>query len=519
MECVKETLEGADIDFQHATITYKGHLTRLKAYPISVDYEKFNSLAQSLKTVNTMKLFKQRYDLSQKYVGVSVDRLEYTKALIKRLQALDLFFERYPKYRGKFTFIQIAVPTRMKEPYVSYKAMVERMVRNINKKYSQSNWNPIIYRDIKAEHKDLVVFYRMADVAIISSVYDGMNLVAKEFVASRVDRKGALLLSEFVGAAEELEGAILVNPYDIEEFSECIKKALELPARERNSRMNTLRRQVKENDIYAWISDILTEMVLLSPRKSVECRYVFDYAEKIPKKKIFLFLDYDGTITPIVDTPEKAVLSRKMRSLIMKLNETFPIAIVSGRAIEDIKQRVNIENVIYAGNHGAEIWDGKKLVLGRHLSVSKQVLKKVVKELKAALSVIEGVVVEDKGVTVSVHYRLVNARNLGKVFDVFWSIMDRYEDMFKITSGKKVFEIRPHGIWNKGDAVQWIWNNFGQKRTPLYVGDDTTDEDAFKVVKGKGIGICIGKSLEADFYLKNQREIRKFLKYIGNMQT
>ncbi|UCF87291.1 MAG: trehalose-phosphatase, partial [Nitrospiraceae bacterium] len=133
------------------------------------------------------------------------------------------------------------------------------------------------------------------------------------------------------------------------------------------------------------------------------------------------------------------------------------------------------------------------------------------------LSVVDGVVVEDKGVTASIHYRLVNTRKTGNVFETFWSIVSRYEDLFRITSGKKVLEIRPHGIWNKGDAVKWIWKKFGTDTTPIYVGDDTTDEDAFKAIKGKGIGICIGKNIEADYYLKSQREIRKFLKLLGNL--
>jgi alpha,alpha-trehalose-phosphate synthase [UDP-forming]/trehalose-phosphatase len=515
MDCVRESLEDAEIDFQNSIITYKEHITRVKAFPISVDFDKFDNLAQILKTVNTMKLYKQRYDLSQKYIGIGVDRLEYTKGLIKRMQAIDLFFERYPKFIGKFTFIQIAVPTRMKEPYLSYKETVEKLVRKINKKYSLSNWAPIIYRDVKAEHKDLVVFYRLADVAIISSVYDGMNLVAKEFVASRVDGKGVLLLSEFAGAAEELEGAILVNPYDIEEFSDCIKKVLELPAREKISRMSTLRRQVKEKDIYSWILDVLTEMFLISSKKLQKCLYLFDHVDKIPKKNIFLFLDYDGTLTPIVDLPEKANLSNKMRNILVTLHKKVPMAIISGRSINDIKQRVNIDKIIYAGNHGAEIWDGKKLVVGQQLSVKKQMLRKVTKELSAALSFVDGVVIEDKGVTASIHYRMVKDRDLGTVFNIFWSIIDRYEKLFIITSGKKVFEIRPRGIWNKGDAVKWISDSYGQGSFPIYVGDDTTDEDAFSVIKGKGIGICIGTGIEADYYLKNQKEIWKLLKFIG----
>jgi alpha,alpha-trehalose-phosphate synthase [UDP-forming]/trehalose-phosphatase len=514
LDCVKESIEDAEVDYQNYTITYNGHKTKLKSFPISVDYEKFDFLASAQKASNAIQALKERYALRGRLIGIGIDRLEYTKGLIKRLQAIDLFFERCPEYKGDFTFIQIAVPTRVKEPYISYKLAVEGLIRKINKKYSLENWNPIIYRDTKAEHEDLVAYYKMADVAIISSIYDGMNLVAKEYVASQIDNKGVLLLSEFAGAAEELGGAILVNPYDIEEFSNCIKMALELSLEEKTCRMKTLRRQVKEKDIYRWISDIIREITVPSPK----CCYVFDSLEELPRNNTFLFLDYDGTLTPIVDSPDKAVMSEDMRLLIIRLKKAIPVAIISGRSINDIMNLVKIENMVYAGNHGAEIWDGSKLVVGQQLSDSKQVLGKIITELKETLSSIQGVIVEDKCITVSIHYRMVNNHDICRFFDTFWTIVDSYKGLFGITSGKKVFEIRPHGIWNKGDAVKWIWENFGEKRIPVYIGDDATDEDAFEVIRGKGVGISIGKSQEADYYLKTQEEVKEFLQWISNFQ-
>ena len=173
-------------------------------------------------------------------MGVGVDRLEYTKALIKQLQTLQLFFERNEKWRGRFTFIQVAVPTRIREPYLAYKKTVEGLIEKINHKFGRPGWKPVVYLDKKIDHPDLVAYYRLADLAVISSVYDGMNLVAKEYAAAQVDEKGVLILSELAGAAEELDGAILVNPYDIEDFSEQIKKALIMPETERKGRMAAL---------------------------------------------------------------------------------------------------------------------------------------------------------------------------------------------------------------------------------------------------------------------------------------
>jgi alpha,alpha-trehalose-phosphate synthase [UDP-forming]/trehalose-phosphatase len=514
LNCVKETLEGVEINFNRHTILYKGHITSLKSFPISVDYRRFEAFASSQKTEETIKKLKERYNLKNKYIGIGVDRLEYTKGLLKRLQAIDLFFEKNPKFIGKFTFIQIAVPTRLKEPYLSYKLEVERLIKKINKKYALEDWNPIIYRDIKSEHEDLAAYYRMADVGIISSVYDGMNLVAKEFIASQIDNKGVLLLSEFAGAYEELEGAIPVNPYDIEEFSNCIKCALELPQEEKSCRITALRRQVKERDIYGWILDILKE--LSAP--SLKCLYIFQHLDAIPTGNIFLFLDYDGTLTPIVERPEKAVLSSYTRELLMRLNEKIPVAIISGRALNDILKRINIKTIIIAGNHGAEIWDGKKIAIGQLVAENKKILAQIITELREALSSIKGAFVEDKGITVSIHFRMVEPNEICRLFEIVWSVTDKYKELFKITSGKKVIEIRPHGIWNKGDAVKWISENYGKGRIPIYIGDDVTDEDAYEAIKGIGIGISVGRSLKADYYFKDQQEVQKFLEWIENKQ-
>ncbi len=514
MECVRESIEDAEIDYKHETITYKNHKTILKAFPISVDFEKFNSLASSVKTTNTLQKLKSKYSLADQSIGIAVDRLEYTKGLIKRLQALDLFFERYPEYRGKFTFIQIAVPTRLMEPYISYKASVEELIKKINNKYSRGSWKPVIYRDTKSEHSDLAAYYRLADVAIISSVYDGMNLVAKEFIASQVNKKGVLVLSELAGAAEELEGALLVNPYDVEEFSDSIKTALDMNEERKMCNMNMLRRQISENDIYTWIADFLREFTLLRSNLKSKCLYLFDHLGDIPRENIFLFLDYDGTLTPIADSPDKAIISMAMHNMIIKLNDLMPVAVITGRSIDNIKNILNIENLICAGNHGAEIWDGKKRISGEQFGEARKELTGIVTELTDTLTSIKGVIIEDKGITASVHYRMVSPQDLCKTINIFWSVADSYRETFTFTSGKKVFEIRPHDIWNKGDAVKWIWDRFDKKRKPVYIGDDRTDEDAFKAIKGKGIGISIGKSDAADYYLETQEEVKRLLQWI-----
>lgn len=519
--CIEESLD-ADIDYSQSTITYKGHSTRLMTFPISVDYKRFDSMASSPRALRMIKNIKDKYNIKEGYIGIGVDRLEYTKALIKRLQAISLFFERYEKLRGRFTFIQIAVATRLKEPYISYKKTVEELISKINRRYSTNDWRPIIYIDTKVEHKDLVAYYRMADVAIISSVYDGMNLVAKEYVASQVDEKGVLILSELAGAAEELEGALLINPYDIEGFSTCIRKALTMPLEEKKNRMALLRNRINENDIYKWISNLLHEILKISSLKQGKCPYLFDQTGEIINRltngKIFLFLDYDGTLTPIVESPDEALISDEIRNLIIRLKGHVPVAVITGRSLKDIKKRVGIEGIVYAGNHGAEIWDGKEIIINQESATNIQLLNEVLNRLKSSLSHIQGILIEDKNITASIHYRMVNAGYLHQLFGIFRRTAMDYEGIFKFNYGKKVIEIRPVSAWDKGDAVGWIIKKMGEGRIPVYIGDDATDEDAFRAIKDKGISICVGGSPETDYFLKGQEEVIGFLKLLLEMK-
>ncbi|GMR04609.1 MAG: hypothetical protein BMS9Abin23_0509 [Thermodesulfobacteriota bacterium] len=516
MDCVRDCLD-AEVDYDNATVRYKGRLTRLKAFPISIDYDKFNTAASSKRTENTIRKVRERFKIEGK-LCIGVDRLEYTKGLLKRLQAINLFFEKYRRFRGKVTFVQIAVPTRLSDPYLTYKKAVEELVGKINRRFSRDGWVPIVYLDKKAEYRDLVVYYRLADVAIVSSVYDGMNLVAKEYVASQSDEKGVLILSELAGAAEELEGTILVNPYDIEDFADRIKEALDMPMAEKKARMSILRAHVAEHDIYRWISDILREILTISSEKEQKQRYLFDHVKELKKsikgRMVFLFLDYDGTLTPIVSTPDEARLADDMRSIVKRLKEKVPVAVISGRSLADIRERVGIEGIIYAGNHGAEVWDGEKTVVSQNHTEKRVLLEELIVELREKLDHIHGVIVEDKGVTASIHFRLIKPRDLAEFFDIFSSTVKGSETAFRITSGKKVFEIRPIDIWNKGDVVEWITKKIMPGRKPVYIGDDTTDEDAYRAIKGRGVSINVGTSAVSEYCLNNQGEVKRFLELL-----
>ena len=513
MECVEHLIPEAQVDHEASTVTYKGHKTSLEAFPVSVDYDRFNSMASSRRSEKFTHKFRAKLGITdQTLLVVGVDRLEYTKGLTKRIQAIELFFERYSRYRKRVTFYQVAVPTRSSEPYLSYMKGVQEVVKHVNRRCGTDSWLPIIYTETKVEQRDLAVIYRAADLCIVSSIYDGMNLVAKEFISCQVDEKGVLLLSELAGAAEELEDAIIVNPYDLDSFSSSIKTALSLRPNDKKKRMQRLREKVSEFNIHVWIGCLLQRMSDIASAKAGGTAYLFDHLEQIHSRELFLFLDFDGTMAPIASTPDKAVMPEHLKKILNKLKKMMPIAIISGRALDDVRAKVGISDLIYSGNHGMEIWDGTRMVRNEAGDVS--MLGELLAKLQTSLGKIPGILVENKVFSASVHFRKVPPKRLADVFRIFWDVTKNYDSFFNITEGKKVLEIRSKAAWNKGHAVNWILEKMGNEHYAVYIGDDVTDEDAFRAITSKGASICVGKDLKADYFLENQDEVGKFLEWL-----
>ena len=255
--------------------------------------------------------------------------------------------------------------------------------------------------------------------------------------------------------------------------------------------------------------------------------YVFqrlDYIKKqITEKRISLFLDFDGTLTPIVSRPEKAFLSFQMRELIQRLCSVHKVAIVSGREIGDIKERVGIPECVYVGNHGLEI-EGSGISFKVNGAVeARGELVKFLGEVRKAVreGSIRGAVLEDKKLTVSVHYRLLDKRDIEAFVSLIRATLRPYleKGLFRIVEGKKVVEVRPNVQWDKGEAVQWLMMQDGFKESiPIYIGDDETDRDAFRAIKGQGISIAVGPMLQdADFYLRGQSEVEKLLRWVKSL--
>ncbi len=251
---------------------------------------------------------------------------------------------------------------------------------------------------------------------------------------------------------------------------------------------------------------------------------------RLSNRYIFIFLDYDGTLAPIVETPERAAMPEETKEVLKELsrNKKCKIVIISGRSLKDLKERVGLNNVMYVGNHGLEI-EGSRIKFESYVSPRYRIaLKRIKNDLTKKFSLINGVILEDKGLSLSVHYRLVNPKYVPKVKAIFHeaTIIYLVRNKIKVKSGKMVLEIRPPLEWGKGKAALWLLmrQTFASKEAevlPIYLGDDLTDEGAFKVLRNKGLTVLIGKPKEshAQYYLKNLDEAVCFLKMILGAQT
>jgi alpha,alpha-trehalose-phosphate synthase [UDP-forming] len=256
------------VDTEKFSIVRAGRETVIKPFPISVDTD--NSKKEGRESLN-QKIDKIRieFELADKIVGLGVERIDYTKGLVERVQAIDRFFEKNPQYKGKVVFVQLAAPSRTHiKRYHDLMGEIDELIEKTNWKYSDASWQPIIYLKRHFSQEEILPYYKLADFCIVSSLHDGMNLVAKEYVAAKDDLKGSLILSRFTGAAKELDQAIQINPYSIEEFAAAIKQAIEMPTEEQARRMELMRKVVQENNVYKWAGSIISELTSLKKEKA-----------------------------------------------------------------------------------------------------------------------------------------------------------------------------------------------------------------------------------------------------------
>lgn len=252
----------ARVDQERSEITRGGKVTVVRPFPIGIDYDEHVAMAQSPQVDAEMERWRNKLRLGDKLLGIGIERLDYTKGIPERLRAVDELLSKYPNYRGRLLFVQIAVPSRSHVPqYRLLDEEVDRLVEEINWKWSTNAWRPIILLKQHYGQPELMALHRLSQFCIVSSLHDGMNLVAKEYVASRCDDGGMLILSQFTGTARELTDALLVNPYAVEEMAEAIRQSLEMPDAERSRRMRKMREAVANNNVYRWAGKAISALL------------------------------------------------------------------------------------------------------------------------------------------------------------------------------------------------------------------------------------------------------------------
>ena len=263
LETVDRTIESR-LDWEHFTVQKEGHVTAVKPFPISVDFTQPEREERQLPAKPEPAAVLKDLGLRAEKLAVGVDRIDYTKGILERVKAVERFLEKYPEYVGKFTFIQLGAPSRTHIPqYHRFIAELHAEVDRINWRFRAKNWKAIVFFEKHHDHKEITKYYKIADTCLVTSLHDGMNLVAKEFVAAREDLGGVLILSRFAGASRDLRDALIVNPYDVEQMADAIYYSLTMPAAEIEERMSRMRRQIYENNIYKWAADLTGEVMKL----------------------------------------------------------------------------------------------------------------------------------------------------------------------------------------------------------------------------------------------------------------
>ena len=266
LDAVDRFLE-SKTDWEQFSVSRGGHATLVKSFPISVSFENFPDMEAARKERGALRAqLLRETGVQATHLGVGVDRIDYTKGIPERFRAVERFLEKYPGFAGKFTFVELGAPSRTHiKKYHELAAEVEETVESVNWRFQTKEWKPILFLKAHHAHDEINRFYKSADVCMVTSLHDGMNLVAKEFVAARDDEDGVLILSQFAGASRELTDAIIVNPYDIEEMADAIYRSLTMGPQEKSERMALMRRMVRENNIYRWAGDLITALARLRP--------------------------------------------------------------------------------------------------------------------------------------------------------------------------------------------------------------------------------------------------------------
>jgi len=491
---------------------------RLVAMPMGIDVDLFDRLADEPDIRETAEAMRNQANRAKIVLGV--DRLDYTKGLPRRLLAFERLLEMRGPDAPRVQLVQVAVTSRNNvSEYKKHKRAVDELVGRINGRFGTPDFTPIRYINTGQDAREVTALYQAADVMLVTPLRDGLNLVAKEFVASRKDDDGVLVLSEFAGVTTELPEALKMNPFDLHGTAEVIAAALALPKDERQRRMRGMRDAVRQGNVHTWVSTFLDE---LGESDALEQHHPEDrdalaqaFAEASEQGPISLFLDYDGTLVDFQPRPEMAVPDAQLLETIRQLavSDDFDVHIVSGRPRDFLEQHFGLLPVGLHGEHGLVSRMAGKANWVTAPTGPGLWQPRVLSVLRRFAAQVPGSIVETKAQSIAFHYRQVDPEFATSIVKEIRVHLTEMLSQFGATviSGNKVLEVRPMGV-NKGNVVSRVLAEQDHRATAMVFGDDRTDEDMFEAAPADALTVKIGSGrTDARFRLTDCRETRSFL--------
>ena len=501
-------------------------------FPMGIDYNKYNDaakykLSQKKSEMSDLRLnFKKHKKSSDKSkLILSIDRLDYTKGVINRIKAFEIFLTKYPNYRGKVRLIMLTVPSRSDvDDYKKLKKQTDEIVGRVNGKFASVNWTPIWYYFRTMNFDELIDLYTISDIAMITPVRDGMNLVAKEFVATRVKGDGILILSEMAGASKELYESLTVNPFDLDNMSDIILKAINMPEKEQKRRNKSMQRRLKRYTVNYWANDFMKNLISTGESNLRSTTDFFDSSEKtrlIKKlnrsKKKLIILDYDGTLVKFKDNPELAIPDDGLLKILngLSLVKGLDIAVISGRDKKFLENNLGRLNIVLIAEHG-HFYRTKKKKWHDLGNIDKGFLNDIYSILQSFSDRTPGTFTEKKETGLVWHFRKSDPELASERVVEIQTVLDSLlTDQFQILNLDKAIEVTSRK-YDKGSAVNEVLKNKKYDHVVCF-GDDITDENMFKSLSNNSTTIKVGvKDTIAKYYVNDPESVVKILKELYN---
>lgn len=507
-----------DVNFNE--ISHHERVIKVDSFPMGIDYDKFfNAAIKHNKTGANISDLQQRLNEhlnDHTKLILSIDRMDYTKGIPNRIKAFEYFLERYPEFKEKVRLIMLAVPSRSDVPqYQKLKRETDELVGRINGKFATVSWTPIWYYYRSLPFEGLIDLYTTCHVALITPVRDGMNLVAKEYVATRTKQDGVLVLSEMAGASKEMNEALIINPNSFENLALNLKRALTMPIEEQQTRMKLLQKRLKRYNVEKWASEFLGALSATNDMQEVivakkmsqndESQLLQDFKSKTNR---LLFLDYDGTLVGFKDNPQDAKPTPELFELLDQLHAlpNIEIVLISGRDRETFEKWFGHKNYTLITDHGVWICKDQRWQALERLKTDW--MKSIRPILDTFVDRTPGTFIEPKNYSLAWHYRtadpeLAQIRTI-ELNTVLTSMIANND--LSVLEGNKVIEIKSSNV-NKGRAVNRVLVREDYDFV-LVIGDDWTDEYMFEEAPEFAYTIKVGYNrTKAKYQIKDTKKV------------